>query len=91
MELILDILYIYAALYTIFFLALAIRNLNDKKFRLEKKYSQYEEKDNLAVVIYAHNNKDTLQNLIRELKSQDYPIGNFKVFLILDNFTNILL
>ena len=88
MELILDILYIYAALYTIFFLALAIRNLNDKKFRLEKKYSQYEEKDNLAVVIYAHNNKDTLQNLIRELKSQDYPIGNFKVFLILDNCTD---
>ena len=88
MELILDILYIYAALYTIFFLALAIRNLNDKKFRLEKKYSQYEEKDNLAVVIYAHNNKDALQNLIRELKSQDYPIGNFKVFLILDNCTD---
>ena len=39
-------------------------------------------------MIYAHNNKDTLQNLIRELKSQDYPIGNFKVFLILDNCTD---
>ena len=88
MELILDILYIYAALYTVFFLALAVRNLNDKKFRLEKKYSQYEEKDNLAVVIYAHNNKDTLQKLIKELKSQDYPIGNFRVFLILDNCTD---
>ena len=88
MELILDILYIYVALYTLFFLALAIRNLSDKKFKREKKYSQFEDKDNLAVVIYAHNNADTLETLIREIKSQDYPIGNFKVFLILDNCTD---
>ena len=88
MELILDILYIYVVLYTIYFLALAIRNLNDKKFRIEKKYSQYEDKDNLAVVIYSHNNGENLENLIDELKSQDYPIGNFKVFLILDNCTD---
>ena len=84
MELILDILYIYVAVYTVFFLALAIRNLSDKKFKREKKYSQFEDKDNLAVVIYAHNNADTLENLINEIKSQDYPIGNFKVFLILE-------
>ena len=85
MELILDILYIYVAIYSIYFLALAIRNLSDKPFRLEKKYSQYEEKDNLAVVIYARNNKITLDNLIKELKMQDYPINNFRVFVILDN------
>ena len=88
MEFILDILYIYAAIYTLFFLALAVRNLNDRKFRLEKKYAQYEDKDNLAVVIYAHNNCDSLEKLIKELKSQDYPICNFKVFLILDNCTD---
>ena len=56
MELILDILYIYIAMYSLYFLALAIRNLNDKPFKIEKRYSQYEEKDNLAVVIYARNN-----------------------------------
>lgn len=88
MELILNILYIYAAVYTVYFLALAIRNLNDKKFRIEKKYSQYEDKDNLAVVIYAHNNCESLDILIKEIKSQDYPIGNFKVYLILDNCTD---
>lgn len=85
MELILDILYIFAAAYTLYFMALALRNLNDKPFRLEKRYSQYEEKDNLAVVIYSQNNKKTLENLIKELKLQDYPINNFKVFAILDN------
>ena len=54
-------------------------------FKIEKRYSQYEEKDNIAVVIYARNNKITLENLIRELKMQDYPINNFRVFVILDN------
>ena len=85
MELILDILYIYVAVYSLYFMALALRNLNDRPFKIEKRYSQYEEKDNLAVVIYARNNKITLENLIRELKMQDYPINNFRVFVILDN------
>jgi len=88
MEFILNILYVYVALYTLYFLALSIRNLNDRKFKLEKKYSAYEEKDNLAVVIYAQNNRDNLENLVNELKSQDYPIMNFKVFLLLDNCTD---
>ena len=88
MEIILDILYLFAAAYTIYFLALAVRNLNDTRFQREKRFSMYEEKDNLAVVIYSHNNKRTLENLVREIKSQDYPISNFKVFAILDNCTD---
>jgi len=85
MEFILDILYIYVALYSLYFLALAIRNLNDKPFKIEKRYAQYSEKDNIAVVIYARNNRITLENLIKELKMQDYPVNNFRVFVILDN------
>lgn len=88
MEFILDILYVFAAAYTLYFLALAIRNLNDKPYLKEKRYSQYEEKDNLSVVVYAHNNRKTLANLIKEIKMQDYPINNFKVFVILDNCTD---
>lgn len=85
MEYILDILYIYIAVYSVYFLALAIRNLNDKTFKIEKRYSQYGEKENLAVIIYSHNNKVTLEALINKLKQQDYPIDCFKVFAILDN------
>lgn len=88
MEIILDILYIFAVIYTLYFLALAIRNLNDTAFSKEKRLSLYEEKDNIAVVIYSHNNRRTLANLVREIKSQDYPINNFKVFLLLDNCTD---
>ncbi len=85
MEFILDILYLYVVIYTIYFLVLSIRNLNDKPFRISKRYAQFEEKDNIAVIIYAHNNKNTLENLIKELKSQDYPIENFKMYVLLDN------
>ena len=75
MEFILNILYIYVALYTLFFLALSIRNLNGRKFELQKKYSAYEEKDNIAVVIYAHNNRENLENLVNELKSTLVTFG----------------
>lgn len=85
MELILDLLYLYIAIYSVYFFALAIRNLNDKPFRIEKRYSQYEKNANLAVVIYTHNDKDTLTGLINQLKAQDYPIANFRTYVILDN------
>ena len=85
MEYILDLLYIYIAVYSVYFLALALRNLNDKPFQIEKRYSKYEEKEHLAVVIYSHNNKQTLENLINQLKQQDYPVDSFRVFAILDN------
>ncbi len=85
MEYILDLLYLYIAVYSVYFLVLALRNLNDKTFKIEKRYSRYEEKEHLAVVIYSHNNKQSLENLINQLKQQDYPVDSFKVFVILDN------
>ena len=85
MEFIFNLVYIYVALYSLYFLALAIRNLNDRPFQVEKRYVQFEDKDNIAVIIYAHNNRDSLSNLINELKKQDYPINSFKVFALLDN------
>ena len=88
MELFLDILYIYIAVYSVYFLALAIRNLKDRPFKIEKRYSQYEDKDNLAVIIYSHNNKATLEALIGQLKQQNYPKECFDVFVILDNCTD---
>ena len=88
MEYILDLLYLYIAVYSVYFLALSLRNLKDKPFKIEKRYSQYEEKDNLAVIIYSHNNKSTLENIIEQIKMQDYPIDCFKVFAILDNCTD---
>lgn len=61
MEFILNVLYIFVAIYTLYFLALSLRNLNDTPFRKELRYSSYEDKENLAVVVYAHNNKKLWQ------------------------------
>ena len=65
---------------------LACKNLKDKPFELERKYSAYDSiKNNLAVIIYSHNNRTGLEELVKELKMQDYPLGNFKVYAVLDN------
>ncbi len=86
MKIILCLLYIYVLIYTFYMFVLALRNLNDKPFSIEKKYSRYDgKKNNFAVIIYSHNHKACLEELIDELKMQDYPLGNFSVYLILDD------
>lgn len=86
MELILDILYFYLILYTLYLFVLGIRNLNDKPFTIERKYSKYDEyKRNFAVIVYSHNHKTCLEELTEELKMQDYPLANFKVYAVLDD------
>ena len=88
MEFIFDVLFVYIAIYTLYFLVLAIRNLFDKPFKIEKRYAKFEHNSRMAIVIYSHNNKNELQNLISQLKMQDYPIDCLKVFAILDNCTD---
>lgn len=85
MELILDLLYIYVAFYSVFFFILAIKSLNDRKFRIEQKYNNLGYQNNLCIIIYSHNNEIGLENLIKQLKEQDYPCGSFSTYVILDN------
>lgn len=88
MELLLNILYFYIALYSVYFLVLAIRNLNDRRFRIQQKYNSFSFQNNLCVIVYSHNNEATLENLVKQLKSQDYPQENFSTYVILDNCTD---
>ena len=86
MDAILYIIYFYLIIYTIYLFILSLRNLNDKPFSIEKKYSKYDDtKRNFAVIVYSHNHKDCLAELIEELKMQDYPLANFKIYAILDD------
>lgn len=85
MELISNILYIYIAAYTIFLFVLAIKNLNDRKFRIQKKYNNTNYPNNLCVIIYSHNNEVSLETLIKQLKNQNYPSECFSTYVILDN------
>lgn|SRR5574344_11170 len=86
MEFILNLIYLYILIYTLYLLVLSLRNLKDKPFSIEKKYSKYDEfKNNFAIIIYSHNHKDCLQELVEELKMQDYPLANFRVYAVLDD------
>jgi len=85
MELILNLLYFYIAIYSVYFFVLSLKNLNDRKFRIQEKYSNMNCQNNLCVIIYSHNNEVTLENLIKQLKTQDFPSDNFSTFVILDN------
>ena len=86
MDFILYILYLYVIIYTIYFLILSVRNLKDNQFYIQRKYSRHDEvKRNFAVIIYSHNHKDCLWQLIEQIKMQDYPLANFRVYAILDD------
>lgn len=86
MEFILYLIYAYVLIYSLYLLVLSLRNLEDKPFSIERKYSRYDDtKNNFAVIIYSHNHKECLQELIEELKMQDYPLGNFRVYAVLDD------
>ena len=82
MKIIIYLIYLYLTVYTVYFIALAVASLKHvKKVRDDytKKYN------NLCVVVYSHNNKETVENLIKQLKNQTYPHANYTIQLILDN------
>lgn len=85
MELILNLLYLYIAIYSVFFFVMAVKNLSDRKFRIQQKYNNLNYQNNLCVIIYSHNNELSLENLIKQLKMQDYPLQSFSTYVILDN------
>lgn len=85
MEIVSNILYIYVALYSVCFLVLALKNLNTRKFRVQGNYSNTSCQNNLCVIIYSHNNEMALENLVKQLKNQDYPNELFSTYVILDN------
>lgn len=86
MELLLNLLFIYIAIYSVYFLILSIKNLNDRKFRIQKKYNNLGGSlNNLCLIIYSHNNELNLENLVKQLKEQEYSLENYSVYIILDN------
>src|SRR5574344_1807015 len=88
MNLILNILYIYVAVYSVFFFVLALKNLGKKKFALQKKHSHLATKNKLCVMIYSHNDAKNLTKIVKQLKEQTYSFDNFLIYLVLDNCTD---
>ncbi|MCQ2739857.1 MAG: glycosyltransferase family 2 protein [bacterium] len=81
-----SLLYIYVTVFALYFVVYAIISaLPAKKYR-----DKYTPKDsNICVVIYASGVVNTLENLLKQLKNQNYPQGNYTIYAILDKCENI--
>lgn len=75
------ILYIYLTVFTLYFIVLAITGLKHSK----KVRDKYTPKDsNICVVVYATGAAKTLDNLLKQLKTQAYPKQRYTIYAILD-------
>lgn len=85
MKLLLDFLYVYIFIFSIYFVYITLKSVRNKKFRILEKYVHVAPKNNLCLIIYTHNNEQKLIRLLECLKKQDYPVENTSIFVILDN------
>ena len=80
------LLYLYITFFTVYLVLLAFVSMKpERKFR-----DKYTSKDsNLCVVVYATGITNTLENLIKQLKNQNYPKQNYTIYTILDKCENV--
>lgn len=80
------LLYLYITIFTIYFILLAAVSAK----RLRKVRDKYTPKDsNLCVILYASGDCNTLENLIKQLKTQSYPHHAYTIYAILDKCENV--
>lgn len=85
MELLINALYIYIAVFSIYFLVLSLRNLNTNSSKIDDVLAYNIDKKQLCVIVYAHNQRKDLERILNQLRRQDYAINNFQTYVILDN------
>ena len=85
MNIILYFFYLYITCFTIYFALLAIQGIRRQK-KIRDKYTP--KFHNMCVIVYSHNDKETLEQLVKLLKSQDYPASCVSTYVILDNCTD---
>ena len=76
MKIIIYLIYLYLTVYTVYFTALAVAGLNKKKKvrdNVDKKYN------NICVVVYSHNNKETVENLVKPMFLHHFQPSDLKI------------
>lgn len=81
-----ELLYLYITTYTAYFLYLTAMSMKSQR-KVRDKFTS--KNSNICVVVYASGNSDTLENLIKQLKNQDYPKQNYVIYAILDKCENV--
>lgn len=81
-----EILYLYITIFSLYFIVLALVSLKS----IRKVRDKYTPKDStFCVVVYATGQTNTLENLIKQLKNQNYPKRNYTIYTILDKCENV--
>lgn len=76
-----EILYLYITIFTVYFMILAAVSIKPAR-KIRDKFTSKD--SNLCVVVYASGKTETLENLIKQLKNQNYPKQNYTIYAILD-------
>lgn len=82
------VMFVYVALYTIYWCVLVFAARKEKRFTIKQRYSQNAYSNNLVVMIYAQNNEKTVVPLLEMLNKQNYSRQNYDIHIILDNCTD---
>ena len=85
MELILDFIYLYIGIFSLYFFVLGIRSLNERKLSKYERYCDTVEQSRFCIVLYSHDEYDSLKNMLNQLNSQNYPADRYFIQVILDN------
>ena len=80
------VLYIYITIFTIFYIILALASLKSTKKIRDKNTNR---DSNICVVVYAAGKVDTLENLLKQLKNQNYPKSRYTIYAILDKWESL--
>jgi len=76
-----EILFIYITLFALYFIIFAVMVASPSK-KIRDKYTPKD--SNLCIVVYSTGKSNTLENLLKQLKSQNYPKENYTIYAILD-------
>ncbi len=88
MEFLINALYIYIAIFSIYFFILSLRNLFHGRLKFDAKKARNIDQKQLCIVIYTHNQLKDLKRILSQIKTQDYQKHNYQVYVILDNCTD---
>lgn len=81
-------LFIYVAVYSVYYAVCVFNSTKAKKFLNKQKYHAAAEPNNMIVIIYARNNESTIVPLLEALNKQNYPKENYQIHIILDHCTD---
>ena len=78
----------YLSVYTAYYALIAITSRRRRRFVRNGRYNVANYYNNLVVIIYSHNDEQTVVPLLEALNRQNYPKNGYQTYIILDNCTD---